>query len=142
VKDRSHFFALLTASSIVKAKPLTFSLPSNEGALLRDWVGGRSPVFFDFGDNGEPGGPLSMHALLWRLNPRSPKGKALLSPVSKTSFRDTYLKGLPLKGMDWSAELGRAFGVAGYMMRQATRSRPLAGFEQHLARMQRRRPRF
>jgi hypothetical protein len=143
VRDRSRFFASLTAPSIVKAKPLTFSLPSNEGALLRDWVGSRNPVFLDFGDNSEPGDPLPFHTpVLWRLNPRTPKGKALLSPVFKTSFRDTYLKGLPLKGVGCSAELARAFGAAGNMMQQAPRSRRLVGFEQYLARRQRRRPRF
>ena len=70
VRDRSRFFASLTAPSIVKAKPLIFLLPSNEGALLRDWVGSRNPVFFDFGDNSEPGDPLSFHTpVLWRLTP-------------------------------------------------------------------------
>jgi competence protein CoiA len=147
VRDRSRFLASLTAGSIVKAKPLTFSLPSTEGALLRDWVGSHNPVFFDFGDNpvllNFEDNPLFFSTpVVWRLNPRGPKGKALLSPVFKTSFRDTYLKGRPLKGVDCSAEPARAFSAAGYMMQQAPRSRPLVGFEQYMARRQRRRPRF
>src|SRR6516225_4737368 len=51
VRDRKRFFASLKERSLLKAKPLTFSLSSNEGALLRDWVDSRNPVFFDFGDN-------------------------------------------------------------------------------------------
>jgi len=141
VRDRPRFFASLTATSIVKAKPLTFSLPSDECALLRDWVGSRCPVFFDFADNSDPGDPLSVD-VLWRLDPRSPNGEAHLSPVLRYSFLDKYLKGSPLKGMDWSVEVGRAFGVAGYMMHQPPRSRPLAGFERYMARRRRTRSRF
>jgi competence protein CoiA len=153
VRDRSRFFALLTGASIVKAKPLTFSLPSNDGALLRDWVGSRKPVFFDFGDN-----PVFLNFLdtppalwrfwnrfstpvLYRLDPRSPKGEAHLSPVLKTSFPDTYLKGLPLKGMDYSAELARAFRASRYLIQQAPRSRGLIGFDLYMARKQRARAR-
>ena len=85
-RDRSRFFASLTRASIVKAKPLTYSLPSNESALLRDWINSHNPVFFDFGEKSEPGDPLLFHTLvLWRLEPRSPKGEARLSPVLKTS---------------------------------------------------------
>jgi competence CoiA-like predicted nuclease len=36
MRDRSRFFAPLARASIVKAKPLTYSVRSNEGALLRD----------------------------------------------------------------------------------------------------------
>lgn len=74
VRDRPRFFASLNAPSIIKAKPLTFSMLSNECAPLRDWVGSRKPVFFDFGDNSEPVDPLSFHTpVLWRLDPASPK---------------------------------------------------------------------
>jgi competence CoiA-like predicted nuclease len=48
VRDRKRFFASI---SILKEKPLTYSVRSNEGALLRDWGDSRKPVFFDFGDN-------------------------------------------------------------------------------------------
>ena len=141
VRDRPRFFASLTATSIVKAKPLTFSLPSDECALLRDWVGSRKTVFFDFADNSDPGDPLSFD-VLWRLDPRSPKGEAHLSPVLRSSFLDKYREGLPLKGMDWSVEVACSFGVAGYVTQQAPRSRSLVGFQQYMARRQRRRPRF
>jgi competence protein CoiA len=130
VRDRSRFFELLARAPIAKAKPLTFSLPLNKCALLRDWVDSRRPVFFDFGDNSEPGDSLSFPApVLWRLEPRSPKGAAHLSPVLKTAFLNKYRKGLLLKGIDYSAQLravcaallqralqppGRA-GIEGYM---------------------------
>ena len=71
-RDRSRFFASLASASIVKFKPLTYSMRSNEGALLRDWADSRCPVFFEFGDNSEPGEPFG-GPVLWRLEPRSPK---------------------------------------------------------------------
>ena len=101
--------ASIDAATIVKPKWLTVSFPSSEGALLRDWVASRVPVFFDFGDLSEPGDPLHFEMpVLWRLNPRSPNGRAHLSPVPKTSFLNAYLKGQPLKGMDYSAAVERA----------------------------------
>ena len=140
VLDRSRFFELLARASIVKAKPLTFSLPLKKCPLLRDWVDSRKPAFFDFGNNSEPGDPLSFPApVLWRLEPRSPKGEAHLSPVLKTSFLDKYLKGLPLKGIDYSVELRAVYAV---LLQQAPRSQPLTGFQRYLARQDRKRPRF
>jgi hypothetical protein len=96
-RDTAQFFALVDKANIVNRKPLIVSAPSNEGALLRDWVGSHAAVFFDFGDDSEPpdlpsfGGPV-----LWQLDPHSPNGRAHLSPVLKTLFLDTCLKGLPL----------------------------------------------
>jgi hypothetical protein len=110
VRDRKRFFASLAKDSkrdpIVKEKPLTYSVRSNEGALLRDWVDSRKPVFFDFGDNNEFGdlGRFRM-PLLWRLDPHSPNGEAHLSPVTRTSFRDRCLKRMPLKGIDYTPEV-------------------------------------
>jgi competence protein CoiA len=136
VRDRSRFFESLARASIVKAKPLTYSLRSNEGALLRDWVDSHSPVFFDFGDNSEPGDPPSFGGpVLWRLEPRSPKGEAHLSPVMKTSFRDRYLKRLPLKGIDYSVELRAVYAA---LLQQT----PLIGFERYKAKRARTRRHF
>jgi hypothetical protein len=140
-RDRPRFFELLARASIVKAKPLTFAMSSNECALLRDWLDSRKPVFFDFGDNGGPGDPLSFPApVLWRFKPRSPMGEAHLLPILKTSFLDTCLKGLPLKGMGCSVELARAFRVAHHSIPPAPR--PLIGFERYLARQERTRRHF
>jgi hypothetical protein len=130
VRDRSRFFESLARASIVKAKPLTYSLRSNGGALLRDWVDSRKPVFFDFGDNSEPGDPPSFGGpVLWRLEPGSPKGEAHLSPVLKTSFLDKYRRGLALKGIS-------------VLLQQTPRLQPLTGFQRYLDRQERKRRRF
>lgn len=139
-RDRSRFFASLTRASILKAKPLTYSLPTNEGALLRDWINSHNPVFFDFGEKSEPGDPLLFHApVLWRLEPRNPKGEAHLSPVLKTSFLNKYVRGLGLKGIDYSAEL-RA--VCAALLQQAPPPRPLMELERYMAKQRARRRRF
>src|SRR5262249_5460114 len=97
------------------------------------------PVFFDFGDNSEPGDPPSFGGpVLWRLEPRSPNGEAHLSPVLKTSFLGKYLKGLPLKGIDYSVELRAVYAV---LLQQAPRPQPLTGFERYWAKKQRARAR-
>jgi hypothetical protein len=135
--DRPRFRASLTVPSIVKPKPLTFSLALNKCALLRDWVDSPKPVFFDFGDDSEPGvPPLFGGPVLWRLKPHSPMGKAHVSPVLKTSFLDEYRKGSGLKGIDYSAGL-RAYAAA--LSQQA--AQPLPGFARYLARTERSRPR-
>ena len=143
-RDRACFFASLGAATVVSLKPLTVSLPSNKGALLRDWAASRVPVFFDFGDISEPGDTLRFHKpVLWRLNPGSPEGSAHLSPVMKSSFGDAHLKGLPLKGMDWSAavKLARSLRAARSFIPQAPRSRGALGFHQYMAKKQRARAR-
>jgi hypothetical protein len=109
VKDRSQFFASVRVDRVAIPKPLTFSFALNEGALLRDWAGSRVPVFFDFGDLGEPGDAIPFtRPVLWRLIPDSANGKAYLTPVLKTSFVDHHVNGQPLKGSDWSAYFERA----------------------------------
>jgi hypothetical protein len=112
--NRPRFFeALRRASSssrpkatILKPKPLTYALRSNEHPLLRDWVDSSKPVFFHFGDNSEPGDPPFIFGgpVLWRLEPRSGLW-ALLSPITKTSFLDRCLKRSPLKAIDYSSEV-------------------------------------
>ena len=101
-RDRPRFFEALKRASIVKAKPLTYALRTDEHPLLRDWVDSSKPVFFDFGDDdleddSEPGDlPAGVGSALWRLDPHS----LHLSPILKTSFLNTCLKGLPsFKGM-------------------------------------------
>jgi hypothetical protein len=113
VRDKKRFFASLTRDhSIINEKPLTYSVQPNEGALLRDWGDSCKPVFFDFGDNNVFDLLHFGMPLLWRLHPHSPDGKALLSPVTKTSFRDRCLKRLPLKAIDYSSEVRpRAIGL-------------------------------
>ena len=135
--DRARFFASLARASIVKAKPLTYSLRPNEGALLRDWVDCRVAVFFDFGDISGPGEPVAFGGpVLWRLEPRSPKGEAHLSPVLKTSFLDKFRKGSGLKGINYWAQLAPKLPAARYL------TGGLRGFERYMAMKERTRPRF
>jgi|RhiMetdeSRZDD1v2_1073273.scaffolds.fasta_scaffold60857_5 competence protein CoiA len=144
LRDRPRFFASLAKAPVIKAKPLTISLPSNDGALLREWAASRMAVFFDFGENTEPRDALRFDMpVLWHLNPGSPEGKAHLSPVMKTSFRNAYLKGLPLDGIDYSVEVKHALRVRAALSvrQQAYRSSGTRGFFQYMARRQRARSR-
>jgi hypothetical protein len=137
-RDSSQLFASLDATIVINREPLIVSVP-NEGALLRYWGGSRVPVYFDFGDS-EPGNRLRFDApILWRLDPRSPNGRAYLSPVSKTLFLHFLLKGVPFDEMYTEAVERVAAGVKQQDLR---RSRPLIGFERYMARRQRARPHF
>src|SRR3546814_5827851 len=88
-------------------KPLTFLVPSIYCALLREWADGRVDVFFDFGSPVEDiirsGVPV-----LWRLDPKSPKGWALLAPIPQVNFLEAFLKETPLKGLDFTSAIERA----------------------------------
>ena len=53
-RDRARLFASLDAGIVVNREPPIVSVLWKEGALLRDWVPSRAPVYFDFGDS-EPG---------------------------------------------------------------------------------------
>ena len=138
-RDRARFFASLCAGTVVYREPLIVSVRWKEGALLRDWDTSRAPVYFDFGDS-EPGDTPSFDApTLWRLNPCGPNGTAYLSAVPKTLFLNSHLEGLPFEE-DYTAAIERA--AVGFLMRQAPRSRLLAGFERYMAERQAARRRF
>src|SRR5215831_13776625 len=49
-QDRVKFFASLGDAINVSDKLRIFLVPSNEGALLRDWGASGVPVYFDFRD--------------------------------------------------------------------------------------------
>jgi hypothetical protein len=137
-RDRAQFLASLRAATVVKLKPLTFSFPLNNGALLRDWRARRVPLFFDFGHDSELGRALGFdEPVLWRLNPRSPNGVVHVSPVPRTSFLRAYLKGLPLKGID------AAPALLALLQRRAAPSQTI-GFQEYIRRKEeaRRRARF
>jgi competence protein CoiA len=137
VRDRRQFLASLDTVAILKRKPLVISLPSNQAALLRDWSASWVPVFFDFGD-----------PILWRLNHRSPHGRAYLSPVLKTAFLNAYVKGQGLKGMNYwaAAECFPALIVPllanSDFLKQVPQGPRADGFRRYLARKQRAQPRF
>lgn len=138
VRDRSRFFELARKRPNRQSQTADI-LTAIECALLRDWVDSRKPVFFDFGNNSELGDSLSFPApVLWRLEPRSPKGAAHLSPVLKTAFLNKYRRGLLLEGIDYSAEL-RA--VCAALLQQALRPPGRAGFEGYMEKERRARAR-
>lgn len=138
-RDREQFVASFGSATVVNFKPLTFSFPSKEGALLRDWGASRVPVFFDFGDLSEFRDTLGFHKpILWLLRSRSSNGRTHLLPVFKTSFVPAYLKGQPLKGMDYSAA---ARSLPFFSIQRAALSRSVTGSHQYLARKQQARSR-
>jgi hypothetical protein len=130
-RDRARFFASLDAAVVINHEPRIVSIPSNEGALLRDWGASRVPVYFDFGDLTKPGDTL------WRRNPCNSTGMAYLSRLPKTLFLHIHLKGL--EEMDYSAAVERA--VVHRLIQQAPRPRGLTGFERYMAKKQRARAR-
>src|SRR3546814_5793251 len=103
---RPSFQKGLRLARVIRRKPLTFLVPSIYCALLREWADGRVDVFFDFGSPVEDiirsGVPV-----LWRLDPKSPKGWALLAPIPQVNFLEAFLKETPLKGLDFT-KIGRA----------------------------------
>jgi competence protein CoiA len=141
-RDRARFFASLHAAKVVCREPPIVSVPVlwNECALLRDWYPSRVSVYFDFGDS-EPGDTARFdEPTLWRLNPGGQNGRAYLSPVPKSLFLKMHLEGLPFDERACTETIDRA--VATFLMQQAPRPGPLAGFERHWARSQRARRRL
>jgi len=120
MRDKSSFEKALRLARVIRRKPLTFLVPPNHCALLREWADSRVGVFFDFGSPVEDiirfGVPV-----LWRLDPKSPKGWALLAPIPQVSFLDAFLKETPLKGIDFTSAIERACRIpvqTGYRRRQ------------------------
>jgi competence protein CoiA len=145
-QDRVKFFASLGTPIGVSGKPRIFLVPSNKGALLRDWAASRVPVYFDFGDS-EPGDMLRFNTpALWRLSPRSANGTAYLSPVPKRFFLRVHREGRSFE-REWTETVNRVAAaieraVADCLKQQAPWSRPLIGFERYMARRQLERRRF
>jgi hypothetical protein len=141
-RDTAQFFASLQAAIVINHEPPIVSVPSNEGALLRDWGASRVPVYFDFGDLSKPSDTL------WRLNPCIANGRAYLSPVLKTGFLHVHLKGEPFEETCTEAVervADRYERVAArYLMQQAQapQSQPPTGFQRYLYWRERRRRRF
>ena len=108
IRDRGAFFALVGQGKIVRSNPLTILLPSAGGALLRDWGPSRVPVYFDLGEASDPSDPLPLgQPVLWHLQPKGPDGGAYITPVTKASFVDHFLKAGPLRTFDVSGMLKR-----------------------------------
>jgi competence protein CoiA len=150
-RDRPQFFEAFNRGWVVRGKPLTLSIASDGGALLRDWADSRVPVFFDFrGINDlEDVFPFGE---LWRLDPKSPQGWAYVAPVRRAGFIEALLKGTPIKGIDFSKQLDyvrktKAIVRARTLAQAGSRTYPRPGrratsFQEYMAPKRRARSRF
>lgn len=129
-RDKPSFYNTLQERQLVRLRPLRFLVSATECALLRDWANSRAGVFFDFGVTQEDIGWFGM-PVLWHLSPKSPNGRALLTPVPVVNFVEAHLRGVPVEGIQ----------VKAVEHTPRTRTRPLPGFERYLARKLRARSR-
>ena len=81
-RDRARFLKSWEEGTQVRPGAPVRSLWSGEGALLRDWVGSRAHVFFDFG---EP-------ERLWWLSPLSDDTWAYVVRIARTPFVQAHLR--------------------------------------------------
>ena len=87
-RDRPRFFGSLRCRIAMSTSRLTWSVPVERCVLLQKWAGSRVPVFFDFG-----------RPVLWALDPRKPKGVAVLTPVYRKNFLEAVTKGEQIEGI-------------------------------------------
>jgi hypothetical protein len=95
-RDKENFGK--SPCDIVQPAPLTFRVPTKHCSLLREWVDSPVEVFFDFGITQEDLASFGT-AVLWRLDPKSTDGVALVSPVPLDKFIDALRKGEPIQGI-------------------------------------------
>lgn len=83
-KDRSKFFECLGQIGAMNGHPFVGRICvanfPDESALLRDWVNGEAPVFFDFAEE---------HTL-WCLLPKVPDGKTYVVEFSRKNFIEVH----------------------------------------------------
>jgi competence protein CoiA len=96
-RDMPTFYNNLRAGRIGSLEPLSYWVPSRGCALIRDWSDSCVDVFFDFGDSQEDRFRFDM-PVLWHMKPHGRGRYVLLSPVSKISFVDAFVKDVPIKG--------------------------------------------
>lgn len=106
--DRRQFYESLRRRKVLNANPLTVVVPVEKCMLLQKWADSRVLVFFDFGEIEEASDVFRFGApVLWARDPRSPKGKAVLTPVYRKIFLESMTKGEPLKGINFSKAFGQ-----------------------------------
>lgn len=131
-KDKEQFFDSIREIASLNSSPLIrriCSVGSREGALLRDWSGLTSPVFFDFGDE----------TTVWCLLPNTTDGQAFTIEFARATFlgfhqtKEThtdqfgeFIKNLSAGAMDC---------LKSFEMRAATaRNHQLYGFQNYQSR--------
>lgn len=79
--DKARFFKTWKEGTPLSANSPVQRVWSGKGALLlRDWVGGRAHIFFDFGDE----------QVLWWLSPESEKSWVYVAPFPRAKFIEVY----------------------------------------------------
>lgn len=105
---------------------------SDECVLLREWAGSDAPIFFDLGDE---------QVLWWLL--QSLAGSAYVAQLPRTGFFEIH-RGEATQGFDEFVKDLRKL-IADYELhrnRAMLQPQPLQGFQQYLARWDKRRRRF
>ncbi|MCC7254184.1 competence protein CoiA family protein [Hyphomicrobium sp.] len=130
IRDRGAF---LEALQVRRGRTLPVCMSSDDSALLRDWSGCTTPVYFDFGT-----GSLEAPLPLWRLQPGDHDNKYHLIPVARDDFVRAHLAGEVLEtrldGLVEEALEARRSAV--------TSGGALPGFERYAARRLRQRRRY
>lgn len=85
-RDHSQFLETLSMLGSMNAHPFVGRIcivRTDDSALIRDWVGTNTPVFFDFGDE----------HVLWCLLPKIPGGKTYVVEFSRKNFIEVHRNG-------------------------------------------------
>lgn len=137
-RDQSQFFSAFEQGTPVPTNLPLRSVFSDECALLREWCGSRTPVFFDFGEA----------VPLWCLLPGNPNAKAYVGPFSRARFIQLHLARTTQGGQDFAGLLKTLSEIVSIHIssRSAQALNQLAqpswtGFQEYLARTQRARSR-
>lgn len=102
----------------------TFAVLPDECALLRDWVPGQVPVYFDFGDHDEGQPPI-----VWRIHPGTHGGLAYITEVPREQYVQLLLAGTDFDD-GWSQAVNLFINAAQRINRQPS---PLPGYQRFQA---------
>jgi hypothetical protein len=138
-RDQKQFVEAVNNGARVAPNLPIVKVRSDECALLREWVGNSSPIFFDFG---------SEQALWWLIAGR-PGGPAYVGPISRGSFIEMHRGGVTQMVRDFNSLVKDFSGLVAdyesYLRAQAmnrSSSQCLRGFQRYLAAGSNRRRRF
>jgi len=129
-RDGAQFAKALEAGAAVGNSGLRRVRP-DECGLLREWGGSHAPIFFDFGN-----GPT-----LWWLLAKRPDEPAYVAPFSRAGFIEIHCGGATQMARDFD-EFVKDLTTLVAHYESHLRAQPLQGFQQYLARRDKRRRRF
>ncbi|MCV0370502.1 competence protein CoiA family protein [Filomicrobium sp.] len=94
-RDRKRFFDALKSSRQIGNA--VFLVSFVEEGLPREWLSCAVPVYFDFGDDNEPGDPFPIVSpVVWCLLPRRAMARAVIVAINKTHFVSASQRGDPV----------------------------------------------